>query len=78
LSLPFDELEFYGLFLMPELVLSLLTAEEELVYDWVFGLFKLEWWSAYVLLLLASLFEARIYLLEFDWAGKAGAEEESC
>jgi hypothetical protein len=47
LSLPFDELEFYGLFLMPELV-------------------------------LASLFEARIYLLEFDWAGKAGAEEESC
>jgi hypothetical protein len=29
-------------------------------------------------LVLASLFEARIYLLEFDWAGKAGAEEESC
>jgi hypothetical protein len=45
--------------------------------DWVFGLFKLEWWSAWVLLLLASLLEARIYLFEFDWAGSAGAEEES-
>jgi hypothetical protein len=42
LSLPFDELVFYGLFLIPELVLSLFTAEEELVCDYVFGLFKLE------------------------------------